>query len=64
MAPVLPAETNPCERPSATVRAPTTMDESCMVLTAAAGSWYELIDRAAGHDLDVRRVGTAEGAAR
>ena len=28
MAPVFPAEMNPCERPSATVRAPTTMDES------------------------------------
>jgi hypothetical protein len=39
MAPVLPAETKPCERPSATVRAPTTMDESCMFLTAEAGSW-------------------------
>ena len=38
IAPVLPAETKPCERPSATVRAPTTIEESGMVLTAAAGS--------------------------
>ena len=48
MAPVLPAETNPCERPSATVRAPTTMDESGMDFTAPAGSSWKVMTEALG----------------
>jgi hypothetical protein len=48
MAPVLPADTKPLALPSFTSRAPTTMDESDMLRTAAAGSSDEEITLAEG----------------
>ena len=60
MAPVLPADTKPWDRPSATVRAPTTIDESGMFFTADAGSLSRGDDRRARHYLDVGAVGPGQ----
>ena len=56
MAPVLPAETKPSERPSATVLQPTTIEESCMFLTAEAGSMSQPMTEALGTISTLLRV--------